>query len=963
MTPSNLCANQRSSASIAILSAITGLLLCLTPAALAQRPDDSKSERPKLALQIGHTQQINEVVLSPNGKFVASSGFDQQVRIWDTATGDLWWTFTGTEFLSGKMKIGGLPSFEFTSDSRTIKITFNFTQASEWESSEIVATYDLQTGQLIPDSPKSKGLCSTTEKLITASPDGSTALCAQTQQVMPKPTAPPRPRKNRNLPPPPPPMPEQPRKVTRLYLRNKTWPRPVLLESNFHPAWDFPSFSPDGRTLLIYTKESSEDGTVKIWDLTTGQLLRELKQHSFKAFLENGQTILLYRFPVNHCNCTAQQIASLTEAQKHGAVELWDARLQTLKQSLPNQSVSAVSPDGKTLVLWRHSQKDAPPALEFWDVPSRTVKGKRVSGEHTFTFSPDSQTVAAIREKDNAIVLCDGRTGEIRHELPINQPRFAKMHYWADSSVLAIAENKGVISLWDVRNGQMKTKLDAYPLHQSDDPNFAFFSFSADGRLVVARLSKTIAIWHLDTGRLIRTVSGGLHDPIAFFSSDGRAIVEATLHQSFDRPQKLLWELNPLRLKVPEDNEDDNEDDNKPEDAEEQSKGTLRISPDGRVRAALKGDPTTVRLYDAESGRELYALAGHTKPVGQVHFSPDGKTIATVSGFPDIGEYEKTILGNLASLAEKYEENKEKPSAPESFGDKTVKLWDAQTGKLKFTLAAKGEIHYARFSADGSRLTVASVWGGDGRINAKPNVVQVWDTQSGEQIKSLERRKLAVTALSPDGSLTMNSDDNDMQTVLDTMTGEVRWAFKRNQYDIRGPFFSPDGKLLVTNTGATNDLRDAQTGKVLLTLPYGLGVSFSPDSRSLISSGSEDVSFYDVATGKVKWSLRRNFSSWEDETEISQDGRLVVGHNAEGTFTIYEVTSGRPLLTLVALFPFDALKSKPEWIAYTPEGYYTGSENAARYIRWRVGDKLLPAEAYAKEFHRPDLVQKALQVN
>jgi hypothetical protein len=69
------------------------------------------------------------------------------------------------------------------------------------------------------------------------------------------------------------------------------------------------------------------------------------------------------------------------------------------------------------------------------------------------------------------------------------------------------------------------------------------------------------------------------------------------------------------------------------------------------------------------------------------------------------------------------------------------------------------------------------------------------------------------------------------------------------------------------------------------------------------------------------------------------------------------------LLTLVALFPFDALKSKPEWIAYTPEGYYTGSENAARYIRWRVGDKLLPAEAYAKEFHRPDLVQKALQVN
>jgi hypothetical protein len=45
-----------------------------------------------------------------------------------------------------------------------------------------------------------------------------------------------------------------------------------------------------------------------------------------------------------------------------------------------------------------------------------------------------------------------------------------------------------------------------------------------------------------------------------------------------------------------------------------------------------------------------------------------------------------------------------------------------------------------------------------------------------------------------------------------------------------------------------------------------------------------------------------------------------------------------------------------------PEGYYTGSENVARFIRWRVDGKLLPAEAYAKEFNRPDLVQKALQM-
>lgn len=30
-------------------------------------------------------------------------------------------------------------------------------------------------------------------------------------------------------------------------------------------------------------------------------------------------------------------------------------------------------------------------------------------------------------------------------------------------------------------------------------------------------------------------------------------------------------------------------------------------------------------------------------------------------------------------------------------------------------------------------------------------------------------------------------------------------------------------------------------------------------------------------------------------------------------------------------------------------------------IRWRVGDRRLPADAFAKRFHRPELVTKALR--
>ena len=37
------------------------------------------------------------------------------------------------------------------------------------------------------------------------------------------------------------------------------------------------------------------------------------------------------------------------------------------------------------------------------------------------------------------------------------------------------------------------------------------------------------------------------------------------------------------------------------------------------------------RLWDAESGKELRKLEGHTGPVYSVAFSPDGKRIATAS--------------------------------------------------------------------------------------------------------------------------------------------------------------------------------------------------------------------------------------------------------------------------------------------------------------------------------------------
>lgn len=138
-------------------------------------------------------------------------------------------------------------------------------------------------------------------------------------------------------------------------------------------------------------------------------------------------------------------------------------------------------------------------------------------------------------------------------------------------------------------------------------------------------------------------------------------------------------------------------------------------SPDGNFIVTASLD-NTARIWDTDSVKSKFILAGHSSDVNDVEFSPDGKTVLTASR------------------------------------DKTAKLWDAETGKVIRTLKGHtGPVRNAVFSEDGTRVATAS---DDG-------TVRIWNVDDGAVLAEINCGRGAVlcVAFSSDGSRVISGTD------------------------------------------------------------------------------------------------------------------------------------------------------------------------------------------------------------
>ena len=428
-------------------------------------------------------------------------------------------------------------------------------------------------------------------------------------------------------------------------------------------------------------------------------------------------------------------------------------------------------------------------------------------------------------------------------------------------------------------------------------------TFTQNGHLLVNDdRNRNLSFWDVDTGMRLRTIplQNFYNAKTTTFSPDAK-----TMANVFPGPIIRLWdtesgkELYPIvRISF--------------------FPTSLAFSQDGKKLAAGNRSGV-IMLWDVETGDVLHLFEGHTDQVNSLAFSPDGKKIASGSS------------------------------------DETVRLWDVESGaEIQISRWHDDAVQTVEFSPDGETIASSSL---DNTLILQRAV----DRVQRHEITSLTHYVNHLT-FSPDSQTLASISWYGTIHSWNVLTGIQKFSIDGHFNSVNSLAFGPNGSKLVSGGRDTYlHLWDTNTGTHQQNLTTYTDVinsiAFSPDGNT-IASGSEDgvMLLWDAHTKQVN-DVTIDVEGVVESVAFSSDGSTVAGaviygnpnassiHYRNSDIKLFDVDTGEELHTITAynapIVPTSVTeRSKPgmhsspvRCIAISPNGDMLASGSYDRTVR------------------------------
>jgi WD40 repeat protein len=308
---------------------------------------------------------------------------------------------------------------------------------------------------------------------------------------------------------------------------------------------------------------------------------------------------------------------------------------------------------------------------------------------------------------------------------------------------------------------------------------------------------------------------------------------------------------------------------------------SVAVTPDGRCAVSASTNSNALKVWDLATGETKFTLIGHAGAITAVAVTPDGRYAISASK------------------------------------DRTLKIWDLESGTISRTFECFGEPLSLLVTPDGRRL-ITTLWNG----------LQVWDREGGARDSDMYSHKAPVTALEValDGQCAISASLEGTVKVWNLEIGmEVSTWHPRS--GISAIAVSLDGKRIVVASEKEIEVLNLKTGERLIALGPIIGAVAVTEHGQIVYSSGAALNVWDPVSGAGRVIFGSGHHEEISHMALTSAGKVIF--LCKGTIRVLDLASGTMQFSM-ELGPRSAVTG----LKVTPDGRYAVSASFDGILVW-----------------------------